>query len=75
MNVLFAAMFAGMGVVTLFGSAMAYRRGVITVRSWGRRRTSIREDDLTGFNANLAMQTAAGIAFLAMAAFVFYSPV
>ena len=69
-EILIALMIAIIGVHTLWRAIRAYRSGILVVRRWGVRTTSLREEDSMGFNANLAMQTFAGVAFLLTATLV-----
>ena len=70
LNALFALLLAASGAFALWRAARALRTGSIAWRHWGLRRTTRREEDLTGFKAAVAIQLIGGLGFLLMAGLV-----
>jgi hypothetical protein len=68
LNQLFALLFAAFGIYHIWRSASALRTGKLVWRFWWSSRTAYRDDDISGFNGALALNTATGFGFLALAA-------
>jgi hypothetical protein len=68
-NLLFAALFTAIGAYHLWVSWSAVRTGKVVWRLWWSSGATYRDEDLTGFNAALTLNTVMGVGFLFLAGF------
>ncbi len=69
--ILIGLVLAAMGAFHLSRSVQAFRSGKLVWKFWLSRRETYRHEDITGFDAALALNTGAGILFLTMAVMAF----